>query len=119
MATLIPDAGENLFADVLQNVVSPPTNYFIGWGTGSGQGEASTTLAAEAAESRATASKSQPSSNIMRFVGTITASAGRAITEAGLFDASTSGNMCLYGDFTVINLVSGDAIEFTIDITIT
>jgi hypothetical protein len=49
-------------------------------------------------------------------VGTITASATRAITNAGLLDASTAGNLFVKGDFSVINLNSGDSIQFTIKV---
>jgi hypothetical protein len=47
-------------------------------------------------------------------VGLLTASATRAITNAGLFDAVTAGNLFVKGDFSVINLASGDSIQFTI-----
>jgi hypothetical protein len=45
--------------------------------------------------------------------GTVTATATRAVDEAGLFDASTTGNMFLSATFNVINLASGDSIAFT------
>jgi hypothetical protein len=45
--------------------------------------------------------------------GTVTATATRAVDEAGLFDASTVGNMFLSATFNVINLASGDSIAFT------
>ena len=38
---------------------------------------------------------------------------GETITNAGLFDASTSGNLFVKGDFTGIALNSGDSIAFT------
>ena len=47
------------------------------------------------------------------MTGTLTASTTRAITEAALFDASTSGNMDVYGDFSVVNLATNDSIAFT------
>jgi hypothetical protein len=46
-------------------------------------------------------------------VGTITAGTTETITNAGLFDASTSGNLFVKGDFTGIALNSGDSIQFT------
>lgn len=45
--------------------------------------------------------------------GTVTATATRAVDEAGLFDASTVGNMFLSATFAVVNLASGDSIAFT------
>lgn len=91
---------------------------YVAWGTGSGQNAASNALATAAAESRTSGSASQVTTSVtndtFQVTGTITATGSRAITEVGLFDASTNGNMCVYGDFTVINLASGDSIAFTI-----
>jgi len=49
-----------------------------------------------------------------QFVWTNTAGATRAIVEAGLFSASTAGSMFTSHDFSVINLNSGDSIQFTL-----
>ena len=46
-------------------------------------------------------------------MGTITASATRAITNAGVLDASSAGNLYVKGDFATVNLASGDSIQFT------
>jgi len=46
-------------------------------------------------------------------VGTITATATRAVDESGLFDASSAGNMFTSATFAVVNLNSGDSIQFT------
>ena len=46
-------------------------------------------------------------------VGTITATATRAVDESGLFDASSAGNMFTSATFAVANLNSGDSIQFT------
>ena len=57
------------------------------------------------------------------FTGTLTAAGARAITEIGVFDAAgsgsppTGGNMDVYGDFSVVNLASGDSIAFTVGVT--
>jgi len=95
---------------------------FLGWGTGAGQTAASTALAAAAPEARTSGTSSQVTTTITndtyQVVGTITASAARAITEVALFDALTVGNMDVYGDFAVINLASGDAIAFTVKVKV-
>lgn len=49
-------------------------------------------------------------------IWTQTATATRAIVEAGLFSASTAGTMFTSHDFSVINLNSGDSIQFTLTI---
>lgn len=46
-------------------------------------------------------------------VGTVTAGSTLAITEAGLFDNVTAGNLLTHGVFTAVNVVSGDSIAFT------
>ena len=48
-----------------------------------------------------------------QVVATQTAGTGETITNAGLFDASTSGNLFAKGDFTGIALSTGDSIQFT------
>lgn len=48
--------------------------------------------------------------------GTVTAGGSLAITEAGLFDAVTAGNMLIRGDFAAVNVVSGDSIAFTFNL---
>ena len=51
-----------------------------------------------------------------QVVGTVTATTSRAVDEAGQFDVvtSSSGNMFNSFTFSVINLNSGDSIQFTI-----
>lgn len=117
MATIYTDAGEDWTADVFDGTSSAPTNYYIGWGTGAGTAaKGDTTLFTEASEARVAATESQPASNTNRFVGTLTADAGKTITNAGLFDTITTGSLIVHGDFTGIVLALNDKIEFTIDI---
>ena len=53
---------------------------------------------------------------VAQYVWTNTATATRAIQEAGLFSASSGGTMFTSHNFTTINLSSGDAIQFTLQI---
>ncbi len=48
-----------------------------------------------------------------QVVGTVAAGSGLAITESGLFDNVTAGNMLIHAIFSAINVVSGDSIAFT------
>lgn len=48
-----------------------------------------------------------------RVVGTVTATSARVVDEAGLFDASSTGNMFASATFAVINLASGDSLTLT------
>lgn len=90
---------------------------YIGWGTGSGITTAGTALGTAAPEARTTGTPAQVTTTVsndtFQVTGTITASAGRAITEAGLFDAASVGNMFQYASFAVVNLLTGDSIAFT------
>jgi len=93
---------------------------YVAWGTSSAQTDTSNTLAVESAEARtngtSTVQTTDTTGDTYRVVGTITATGILAITEAGLFDASTVGNMFVYSDFTVINLAQNDSITFTFNI---
>src|SRR5207237_904555 len=48
-----------------------------------------------------------------QVTGTVNAGSTLAITEAGLFDNVTAGNMLIRGVFSAVNVVSGDSIAFT------
>ena len=118
-ATVLTDAGQDWIVDKLDET-SQLTGDFVGWGTGAGTAaKGDTTLFTEAAESRVSGTRTQPSSDIIRWVSTITSASGQTITNAGNFDASTNGNLIVHGDFTGIVLANGDKIEFTINLEIT
>jgi hypothetical protein len=117
MGVVFTSAGEGLAADYFDGTASAPANWYIAWGTGTNSAaKGDTALQTEAAESRVTATKTQPSADKNRLVGTITATGSKTITEAGVFTASSSGTMPVRGDFSGIAVVSGDSIEFTIEI---
>lgn len=117
MADIFTDVGETLVADYVDGTASAPTNWYIGWGTGAGTAaKGDTTLFTEVG-TRQTATESQPAANQNRFVATLTSSGANTITNAGVFDASTSGNMLLKSDFTGIPLADTEQIEFTFTIT--
>ena len=103
-------------------------SWYIQWGTGTGAAaSANVVTTTSTTEARVAASMSQQTASVsndkMRGTGTVTAAGSRAITEAGLFDAAgtgsppTGGNLDVYGDFSAINLSSGDSIAFTFDVT--
>lgn len=47
-------------------------------------------------------------------VSTFTAPASETVTNAGNFDASTTGNLHIKGDFTGVPLANGDSIQITV-----
>lgn len=121
MASFVTDNGLAAFVSAL---VTDNAVRHIGWGTGSGQLAAANDLAVAAAEARVAGAMSSQTTttagDTLQVTGTIVATAARAVTEVGVFDASgtgsppTGGNMGIYGDFPVINLANGDSIAFTI-----
>jgi hypothetical protein len=123
MATVVTNNGKGVIsARFLAS--APALSLYVGWGTGSGTAAATdTALSTEAAEARAAAAVTQATTatanDTVQAVGTLTATATRSITNAGLFDASTSGNLIMKGDFTAVPLNSGDSIAFTMKIQFT
>lgn len=71
-------------------------------------------------ESRATGTQVEgATANIYKSVGTIAYTTTKAITEHGLFNASTGVTLMDRTKFTAINVVNGDSIEFTFELTLT
>ncbi len=116
---VVVDDGMAIITNRLKD--SGTTPHFIEWGIGAVAADAanSTLGSAGAHESRTAGTMTQQTTNetndTFQVVGTITCATGaKAITEAGLFDASTSGNMFLRGTFSAINVNVADSIEFTV-----
>lgn len=117
--TVVTNAGRAIMAKRMFGAT--PTQdepKYIAWGTGAGTSiVTNTTLFTEAAETRVAGSASTITTAVTddthQCVGTITSSSAQTITNAGVFDASTSGNLYLKGDFTGIPVAIGDSIQFT------
>lgn len=56
--------------------------------------------------------------NVYKTIATLAYGGTFAITEWGLFTAVTSGTMFDHRTFTIINVVSGDTIQFTYALTV-
>jgi hypothetical protein len=70
-------------------------------------------------ESRATGTQVEgASANIYKSVGTIAYTTTKAITEHGLFNDATAGTLMDRTKFAAVNVVSGDSIEFTYQLTV-
>lgn len=120
MATVYTDAGKAITTNRIKGSGTEPN--YVAWGTGAGTAaDSDTTLFTEASEARVAGTSSQQTSSTTndtyRVVGTITADGTKTITNAGLLDASSSGNLFVKGDFTGIDLVEDDSIQFTINTT--
>lgn len=129
MSTIVTELG---FANVVAawHAYASRARY-LQWGTGSGQDESDTDLADKTGttEARTAGTTSQETTDVTgdtyRVTGAIAAlTDSLAITEVGIFDAAGSGsppsggNMGLYGDFSQINLDTGDSIIFTFDVVV-
>jgi hypothetical protein len=70
-------------------------------------------------ESRATGSQTEgASANIYKSVGTIAYTTSKAVTEHGLFNDASAGTLMDRSEFAAINVVNGDSIEFTYELTV-
>ena len=115
MATLLVNTGRAIITNRLNGGGATPQ--YVGWGTGAGTtGATDTTLFTEVLP-RVSGTVSQvttsSTNDTFQVVATQTAGTTETITNAGLFDASTSGNLFVKGDFTGIPLNSSDSIQFT------
>jgi hypothetical protein len=120
LATVFTNAGAAIVTNRITQAGTAPKN--IGWGTGTNAAAVGdTTLQTEAApttsggrtvgtESRTTVTNTNDNYQV---AGTVTAAGTLAITEAGLFDAVTAGNMLIRSVFSAVNVASGDSIAFT------
>ena len=118
MADVFVTDGEELTTDIWEPGGAPPTNWFVAQGTGTtGAVKGDSALETESPETRVATTDTQPTASQNQHVATITATGTRAITEAGLLTLSSGGTLAVRSDFSAINVVSGDKIEFTFQIT--
>jgi hypothetical protein len=121
MATLLVNTGKAVVTNRING--SGTTPLYVAWGTGAGTTAATdTTLFTESSSpaTRATGTASQQTTSVtndtFQVVGTLTSGTSQTITNAGTFDAVSSGNLFVKGDFTGIALNSGDSIQFTVKV---
>ena len=117
---VVTDAGVQFIRGILDGTNATGSVFkFHATGTGTtAESAAQTTLVTEVA-SRATGTQGVGgSANVYRTVGTITYGGTFAITEHGIFSASSAGTLLDRSLFAAINVVSGDSIQFTYDLTL-
>ena len=104
---------------LITSSLTSSTYKYIGWGTGAGAAaDGNTTLSTEVTDTaRATGTQTQQTTtttnDTYRVVGTNTATTGRVITNAGVFDAVSSGNLFSQVDGLTDTLLTSDSITFT------
>lgn len=123
---VITDAGVAFLVDDWDaNGQDISTMNFHGCGTGTtAEAAGQTALVTESTtalnpdSTRATGTRSQPSANVYRSVGTLTFDAAAAVTEHGILSqAAIGGTLWDRSVFAAINVGSGDSIQFTYDFT--
>ena len=119
MATLLVNTGKAIVTNYLNGGAATQPKY-VAWGTGAGTTAATDTTLFTETGSRVAGTTSQQTTSTtndtFQVVGTLTAGGSLTITNAGTFDASSSGNLFVKGDFTGVPLNSGDSIQFTIKV---
>src|SRR5207237_6737610 len=117
-ATFYTNSGKRTSADRMLTTPTRNPLKFVAMGTGA-TAAARTAAAADTAlstevETRATGTESTVTTTVTgdtyQVVGTVTATATRAVDEAGTFDAATVGNIGVSATMNVISLVSGDSL---------
>jgi len=94
------------------------THMELGTGT-TAAANGDTTLGTLIASSRTALTTTTVSSNTITYVATFNAGVGTgAVTEAGIFNASSSGTMLCRTVFPVVNKQSGDSMTVTWTVTI-
>ena len=110
----------NGLANITATLVASATNpiKWLQWGTGTAAAASANVVTTAAAEARTNGTPSQVTTKVTndthQVVGTITCtSVGKTISEVGVMDAVTAGNLDYYFDFTGVALLVGDSIAFT------
>ena len=125
MATVVVNGGTDIITNRMIGAGTEPK--YIGWGTGAGTAAVGDTtlfteklvdLTTSAGTDHTTGTSSRvttdTTNDTYQVTGTRTATGAGTVTNAGLFDAASGGNLFLKGDFTGIGLAVNDSIAFTI-----
>jgi hypothetical protein len=99
---------------------SPAAMSYMAVGTGATAAAAGdTALGAEISASRTTLSTATSSANVVTYATTFGAGVGTgAITEAGIFNASSAGTMLCRTVFSVVNKGASDSMTITWTVTV-
>ena len=115
---VVTNAGRDAVVDCFNNTFEAENFNWHDSGTGVvAEAVGDTAMGAAAGPARISGTQSQPTSDVYRTVGTVTYTATQAITEHGIFSAATVGTLLDRTVFAAINVVNGDKIEFTFNLT--
>jgi hypothetical protein len=115
---IVTTAGVNYLAATHINTGEPENINFHDSGTGTTAAAiGDTALQTATGNARVAGTQSNPSANIYRSVATLSYTTGAAITEWGIFTASSVGTLFDHFVFSAINVLNGDSIAFTFNET--
>jgi len=108
--------------DIVDNLITETSAFgdykYHDSGTGTtAEAAGDTALETPTGEARSTGTQVEGAANEYKSVATDTYAGSFAITEHGLFNASTGGTLMDRTVFSAINVVSGDKIEFTFSVS--
>lgn len=117
---VVTTAGVTFLATAFLNTVEPEVINYHASGTGAtAENITDTAMGTDSGVARATGTQTNPSAGVYKSVGTQTYAGTLAITEHGIFSASTSGTLWDRSVFSAVNVVSGDSITFSYSLTLT
>lgn len=126
---VVTDAGVGFIVDAFQNLTELENMKYHGFGTGStAEAAGQTALVTELTtqynpdSTRPTGSTTEAAANTYRTVATLSPDSGGtiAVTEHGVFSATSAGVMLDRSVFSAVNLVAGsDSLQVTYDLTFT
>jgi hypothetical protein len=119
---VVTTVGVKFLADTFNANTQNVQNFkFHAWGTGTtAAAAADTALQTPSSEARSTGTQASATSGAnatYTTVATITSTQTQAITEWGLFSASSAGTLWDHKVFSAINVLNGDSIQFTYTLT--
>lgn len=117
---VVTDAFVNYVVDELQSSTGGIANFrYHGSGIGvTAESQTQTVLVSEVSTRAAGTKQEGATANIYKSVGVVNYSASFAIREHGLFRAASGDIMADRSLFAIINVGSGDSIEFTYELTL-
>jgi hypothetical protein len=114
---VVTTAGVNFLVDAMQGLTEPELFRFHASGTGNTAENVSDTALVTEVATRTSGSQTEGAANVYRTVGTINYTGTHAIVEHGIFSASSAGTLLDRSVFGAINVLNGDSIQFTYDLT--
>lgn len=117
---VVTTAYVNLLCDELQaSVAAHSTLRFHALGTGNTAEAVGDTALVTEVETRTSGTQAENAANIYETVGTVTATAPRAVQEHGVFSASSAGTLLDRTVFATVNLATNDSLQCTYRLTLT